>query len=129
MDEQGQSANVARWVFATHLSPALPAEEKVDEGATIVAAMMSSDDLTKYQDTAVADQPVQRIDASSPDCLSDNSVRRFSNAYGQFCVGFREVDRCWRVSTQRFRRYRRKEEVSRSSVKVDLLYLLRWREQ
>jgi hypothetical protein len=62
----GQSQNVARWVFATHLSPALPAADKVEEGATIVEAMMSSDDLNGYQDTADADQPVQRIDANSP---------------------------------------------------------------
>ncbi|MDB4583759.1 SH3 domain-containing protein [Draconibacterium sp.] len=63
---EGQAQNVARWVFATHLSPALPAAEKVEEGATIVEAMMSSDDLTGYQNIAAADQPVQRIDANSP---------------------------------------------------------------
>ena len=62
----GQSANVARWVFATHLSPALPAEEAVDDGATIVAAMQSSGDSSKYQNILAADQPVQRADVNSP---------------------------------------------------------------
>jgi len=70
VDKQGQSANIARWVFATHLTPVLPAEQMVDEGDTIVAAMTSSDDPTKRENTAVAEQPVQRIDVNSPIALA-----------------------------------------------------------
>ena len=80
----GQSENVARWVFATHLSPVLPAEETVVEGDTIVAAMVSSGDLTKYQNTAVADQPVQRIDANSPIVLAIKASEDLAKYLGTF---------------------------------------------
>jgi hypothetical protein len=81
---QGQSANIARWVFATHLSPVLPAAQRVDEGDTIVAAMVSSDDLVKYQDTAVADQPIQRIDANSPIVLAIKASEDLAKYMGTF---------------------------------------------
>jgi hypothetical protein len=84
VDRQGQSVNVARWVFATHLSPVPPAEETVDEGDTIVAAMVSSDDLTKHQETAVADQPAQRIDANSPIALAIKASEDLAKYMGTF---------------------------------------------
>lgn len=84
VDQQGQSVNIARWVFASHLSPVVPAEERVDEGDTIVAAMMSSDDLTKPRDTAAAAQPVQRIDANSPIALAIKASEDLAKYMGTF---------------------------------------------
>jgi hypothetical protein len=84
VDKQGQSANVARWVFATHLSPVLPAQGRMDEGDTIVAAMMSSEDLTRSQDIAAADQPVQRIDTHSPIALAIKASEDLAKYMGTF---------------------------------------------
>ena len=84
VDKQGQSANIARWVFATHLTPVLPAEQMVDEGDTIVAAMTSSDDPTKRENTAVAEQPVQRIDVNSPIALAIKASEDLARYMGTF---------------------------------------------
>ena len=84
VDKQGQSVNIARWVHATHLSPVFPAEDRVDEGDTIVAAMDSSDNLTKARDTAAADQSAQRMDANSPIALAIKASEDLAKYMGTF---------------------------------------------
>jgi len=84
VDKQGQSVNVARWVFATHLTSVLPAQEMVDEGDTIVAAVTPSENLTKRENTAVADQPVQRVDVNSPIALAIKASEDLARYMGTF---------------------------------------------
>ena len=51
---EGLSGNVARWVFATHLSAKRTVAEKTIVNSPIVEAIKSSDDLAKFQDTFVS---------------------------------------------------------------------------
>lgn len=53
-ETEGLSGDVARWVFATHLSAKRPVEEKIIVDSPIVEAIISSDDLATYLDTFVS---------------------------------------------------------------------------
>jgi uncharacterized protein YgiM (DUF1202 family) len=53
-ETEGLSGDVARWVFATHLSAKRPVEEKIIVDSPIVEAIISSEDLAIYLDTFVS---------------------------------------------------------------------------
>jgi hypothetical protein len=48
-ETEGLTGNIARWVFATHLSAELRITEEVDVSSPIYEAIKSSDDLAQYQ--------------------------------------------------------------------------------
>ena len=100
---EGVSGNVARWVFAKHLSSSRPAEEKVSNANSPVAkAIKSSDDFSKYQNVFVpaAEKLINNGSCTLADFKEMGGWWRSSNhkpkpVYFMYCGGMTKNNRIY----------------------------------